>query len=104
MKKYISKIKDSILYKFIVLSSANPKQTSMMFQGLLMGLIPAVMIIFGALDITVENQKLEDIITLATTALFVFFSLVSLVQTTVGGIRKIGLTVLGKNQAIQSKK
>ncbi len=76
----------SSFYKWLVTSSANPRNTSLAVKGFLVSLAPFAMMMFGVTDVDV-NAFVNAIVDL----IFYVLSAIATVQMLFGFIRKISL-------------
>ena len=94
------------VWRFIVVSSADPRRTSLTVKAALLGLIPYTM---QALDIvcqwghtctTIDQSLLAAIVETIANGVFYVLSLAAAFGVLVGLVRKADLTIKGQNRAL----
>ncbi len=80
-------------FNWLLLSSKDPKQASLTFKGILIGIIPLIMILLQLSNVQVSNAEVNIVINQATTIVKDFLFIVAAVVTTYGAVRKVYLTI-----------
>lgn len=92
--------------RFVLLSSADPQKTSASLKFALLGAIPYIMHATGMVCelgytcTTIDPNILEQIATVTADLIFSLLTLISLVGTAFGLVRKLYRTATGQNRAI----
>lgn len=95
------------IISFILRSSANPQATSATVKFALLGLIPYIMQAagiacqFGHNCVVLSPSLLELIASSVADATFYLLSLISIIGTIYGAVRKLYLTAIGQNVALK---
>ena len=76
--------------KFLA-SSANPEKLSLTIRGILVGLVPIVLLVSGAMNIQMAQVELTELIDSVVRVVITITAALSAVMTAYGFIRKIVL-------------
>lgn len=97
----------SLIFRWLLVSSKDPRQISLTVKAALLGIIPLVMDVTGMVCrvgqycINVDPSLLEQIGNGIAELTFLFFSAVSLIGMVYGLVRKAVRTLNGENLAIK---
>lgn len=86
---------------WILLSSKNYGEGSLMAKGALIGMIPVIISALSLANINVASSDLADIINGFFSILSALATLVAIIVTTVGAIRKVYLTATDQNISVR---
>lgn len=89
---------------WLVASSANSEKVSLFVKGVLLGVVPFLVTLFGLAHINVGQSDLTAVIDGIAVVIQVGLGLVSAVMAVVGLVRKIWRTVQGENRALNELK
>lgn len=87
-------------WNWLTRSSANVEETSMTVKGIFTALIPIAIYFFHIFNIQVGSEQLSSIVDSIVAIVGVVLGIVSSIQVIVGFVRKIYLTIKGKNDVI----
>jgi hypothetical protein len=87
-------------FNWLVKSSVYPKQTSLFIKGLGATIVSYVLFFSGIVHIPLNESDLNQVVELIATIVEVILTLVSMFVALKGFIRKIALTVTGKNAVL----
>lgn len=87
------------LVRWVVVSSADPKEISLTIKGVLVGLVPYVMVLVGLAHLNVGQDQLTTLIDGIADVIQYLLALISVSMTVVGMARKIWLTIKVHQQA-----
>lgn len=89
------------IFKWLVISSADPKKISLTVKATLMGIIPLAIALSGMADVPLEQNSMQAVATSVAQFVETALTLVSVTLTTAGLIRKVYLSVIGENAVLQ---
>lgn len=89
-----------LIWDWLVRSSANAQNISLMIKGIGTALIPTVLILTKAFNVDVADDKLRMIIDGLATIVIVGSSVIAAIQVAIGAIRKVLTTFTGTNAVI----
>jgi len=106
MKNIFTKIGKGIkfVWDWLVYSSQNAQNISLMIKSIGLAAIPALLIISNTFNIQLTNEALEVFIQKASEFVIVIGTLVAAIGTVVGAARKIFATLNGTNDVIANYK
>jgi hypothetical protein len=81
------------LARWIVVSSTNPSDVSLTIKGILVGIVPTALILAGFAHVDVGSDQLNAIIDGIVSVVQTLLTLISVVMTTYGLLRKFLNTV-----------
>lgn len=105
MKKYIEQA-----YVFLMVSSADPRKSSLTVRALALGVVPYIMQVtgmacsLGVHCVIVDPTLVDAIVTSVTDITFYTLTLVSVIGTIWGLIRKLFLTLKGEHAGLGALK
>lgn len=80
------------IWNWFVISSASPEKTSLTIKGLLVGAIPAIMMVLPLLGLNIELGQLQGFVDELTQAIQLMFVIASGMMTLYGLVRKLFYT------------
>jgi len=87
-------------FEWLVKSSANASQISLTVKGILIGAVPAIIILANLMNINLKNQELTAVIDLVAQLIVLIGGTISVAVTAYGAVRKLILTAAGKNAVL----
>ena len=95
MKTFIKKV-----WEWLAYSSTNAEQISLTFKGIATTLIPVILLVSQAYNLTLDNEYLETVITGIASLIITIGGFIGVFITTIGALRKIILTITKKNEVV----
>lgn len=87
-------------WEWLVKSSANASQTSLTVKAFLYGIIPGILLFTKAFNLDIGGDQLTAIVDGIVAVIAFFGSLISAIAIVIGLVRKLWLTVIGKNSVV----
>lgn len=89
------------VFKWLVVSSADPKKVSLTVKAVLTGLIPLAIAVSGVTEIPLDQNSMQAVASTVAQFVETALTLVSITLTAAGLLRKIYLSVIGENAVLQ---
>ena len=89
------------IWDWIYLSSVNANKISLTVKAFLYGLIPGIIFFSGLMKMQIGSAQLTQIIDTIAQSIVLFGGLITSLAFLYGSLRKIILTLLGKNDVFQ---
>lgn len=86
------------IWNWVIYSSANAEEISLTVKGVLLGIVPAVIILGNLAHVTFTSDQLTHIIDGIVAAIGAIGLIVSAIMTLYGLLRKLATTSLGTNE------
>lgn len=90
------------IFAWLILSSKNPQQLSLTIKGVLVGAITYVVFFAGLFHITLSPSDLTSLVESIVQIIEMTLTLISIVATAWGFVRKIYTSITGQNKVLNN--